>query len=179
LGIQGNATLIEASDGKVMKAYPYHMTQLTMDYVVFDPKRNKTLMIVRKYEPFKNHLALTGGFADLITGENIFDTAKREAKEEIDEDNGVFEPITFRANKDRDPLGYTTTCVFYHEMTEEPKYRAGDDASSLVWVDVESLMSLDNDSQREFTTSDAPNNVKGIAFDHLDIIKEVIRKKVR
>ena len=177
LDVQGNATLIKTSDGKVLKAYPYHMTQLTMDYVVYDPKNRKTLMIVRKNEPFKGHLALTGGFADLVDGEDIFDTAKREAKEEIDEDSGTFEPITFRANKERDPRGYTTTCVFYHELTSEPKYTAGDDAASLVWVDIDSLQGIESSDVRSFVPNNAPEGVKGIAFDHLDILKEVFAKK--
>lgn len=178
LGIDSTgARLLQGPDGKVMKAYDWHRTQLTMDLVVTDTSTGSIALIKRGAEPFKDSFALPGGFADLVKGEDIDETVLREAREEINFMGGTVTRATFRANAHRDPRGYTATCVYTINVTSREGFKAGDDAAALFWIPINVLMELTQETAKTFAPF-SNNNVCGFAFDHLDILQEVLSRNV-
>jgi len=173
---QTGARLLQGPDGKVIKAYDWHRTQLTTDLIVIDTSTNCIGLIKRGAHPFKDSFAFPGGFADLISGENIDDTVIREAKEEINFTNGTIKRVTFRANSYRDPRGYTATCVYLIKVTSREGFKAGDDAADLFWISISDLNALTDETAKTFAPF-SDDNVCGFAFDHFDILQEIINNK--
>lgn len=172
---QTGARLLRGPDGKIIKGYDWHRTQLTVDLIVIDVSTGTIGLIKRKFDPFQDSFALPGGFADLVNGEDIDIAVTREAKEEINFMGGTLQRATFRANATRDPRGYTATCVYTIQVTSREGFRAGDDASDLFWIRIEDLKGLTPDTAKTFAPIPG-DNVCGFAFDHFDILQEMVRK---
>ena len=68
------------------------------------------LLIKRKNPPFKDHLALPGGF--VITGESVEDAAKRKALEETSLEIEPIDILGVYSDPKRDPRTHTMTVVF-------------------------------------------------------------------
>ena len=68
------------------------------------------LLIKRKNPPFKDHLALPGGF--VINGESVEDAAKRKALEETSLEIEPIDILGVYSDPKRDPRTHTMTVVF-------------------------------------------------------------------
>jgi 8-oxo-dGTP diphosphatase len=135
------------------------MPSVSCDVVVFRNTPNGTdiLMIRRKNEPYKDGLALPGGFMEI--NEVLRDCAVRELKEEVNltVDSaldlfsiGVFDRV------DRDPRQRVITHVFASEYhPEQGEIKGGDDAYDPQWYPIVDLLN---------------QNKYKLAFDHYFIL---------
>ena len=127
---------------------------LTVDCVVF--YLNSILLIKRKYQPFKDHFALPGGFVDI--GETVESACLRELEEEtnlkLNKEDLNF--VGVYSNPDRDPRRNTVSITYYAKIYDNANIKPGDDATSAQFV-------------KEWKE-------KKMAFDHALIIKDAFSK---
>ena len=71
----------------------------TVDIIIEEDSR--IALIKRRNEPFKDHLALPGGFVN--EGEKVEDAAKREAQEETSLDVDLIDILGVYSDPKRDP----------------------------------------------------------------------------
>lgn len=163
--------------------YKFPMAQLTVDIIFYNTKSDSFLFIIRGAEPFKNCLAITGGFVDINKGESPYNAAVREGKEETGD---FFDPkniteVCTIGNNTRDPRGYTTTVVHFCETESFQKASAGDDARSVVYVSRYNLVRFLKKEVDYIKTIDPKTNYEynysNFAFDHENIIKNVLEKQ--
>ena len=151
----------------------YEKPSVTVDMVAycFVEGKIKLLLIRRKAHPYKNCLALVGGFMD--KGEDAAHACQREVKEEINLELPLekIEQLVTVSTPGRDPRGWTVTIahLVYLPSRALDLVQAGDDAKEVVLVDVDfhtGKCYLDGKELDE----------KDFAFDHLSIIQESIQK---
>lgn len=136
----------------------------TVDSVIIAD--NKVLLIKRGKNPYKNMWALPGGRVEQAD-ETLHSAAYRELYEEtnISDVNLVF--FNTYGDSKRDPRGFCVTCVYVGELDIIPeKVKAGDDAVDYKWVDLSTIVNDDED-----------NNFIDLAFDHKNILKDIISKR--
>lgn len=132
-------------------------TKVTVDIILIF--QNKVLLIKRGKEPFKNTWAFPGGRVDK-TDKDTLTAAQRELKEETNLSGLTLEYFKKIGNATRDPRGFTETNVFIVKLSDIPKnLKAGDDAVEYHWYDL--------------------NNLPNMAFDHKDILTQVINEKLK
>lgn len=126
---------------------------LTVDCVVFFKK--SVLVIKRKYNPYKNFLALPGGFVDI--GETVESACLRELKEETNLKLKLrdIKLIGVYSDPSRDIRRHTISIAFYAKLKKEKKCFAGDDADSVEFIKKWSI--------------------KKLAFDHKRIIRDAFK----
>jgi 8-oxo-dGTP diphosphatase len=107
------------------------------------------LLIKRKNPPFKDHLALPGGF--VFKGESVEDAAKRKALEETSLEIEPIEILGVYSDPKRDPRTHTVTVVF-------------------VGIILNGLAIPDNDAL-EWVPLDGLQN-KNLAFDYKQILSD-------
>ena len=124
----------------------------TVDVVI--EKGSQILLVKRKNEPFKDHLAFPGGFVN--EGETVEDAARREAKEETSLDVDLIDILGVYSDPKRDPRGHNMSTVFIGKPldhgSDEMKAVAKDDATQIEWVKIEEIGN------------------KTLAFDHKEIL---------
>ena len=134
--------------------YKYPRPAVTADCVVITKEAEpKVLLIQRGDQPFKGGWAFPGGFM------NMDETTEQCAVRELEEETGLrlskIEQIGAYSKVDRDPRGRTIT-VAYLAIIDMPIAVTGqDDAAKAKW----------------WPLSDLPH----LAFDHYDIMQDVIR----
>jgi 8-oxo-dGTP diphosphatase len=101
----------------------------TVDVIL--ERDSKVLMIRRKKDPFKDLLALPGGFVN--EGETVEDAMKREAMEETSLEVHPIEILGVYSDPRRDPRKHIVTVVFVGIIVDG-EIRAGDDAASIEWI---------------------------------------------
>jgi 8-oxo-dGTP diphosphatase len=121
----------------------------TVDIIL--QRDSKILMVRRKKDPFKGHLALPGGFIN--EGETAEEAARREAIEETSLEVEPIEILGVYSDPKRDPRKHIMSTVFVGIIVGGSD-RAGDDAESIEWVE------LGNIEKQE------------IAFDHAQILRD-------
>lgn len=131
----------------------YKLIPLTVDCII--ESENKILMIRRKSDTFNDHLAFPGGFVDY--GEPVEHAVAREAKEEVNTDVTPLEILGVYSDPKRDPRGHVISVAFICDYTGKP--RAGDDASSYEWIDIEHMKD------------------EKLAFDHEKIFRDYLNWK--
>jgi 8-oxo-dGTP diphosphatase len=130
----------------------YKYPALTADAVIIYKKSN-LILIRRKNPPFKDKLALPGGFID--KGEIPEQACIREAKEETNLDIKIIKKIGIFSGKHRDPRGEVVTVAFLCEpKKKDQKPKAQDDAAGLEIVPFAQIYSIE------------------FAFDHKEILKK-------
>ncbi len=111
----------------------------TVDIIIEEDSR--ILLIKRKNEPFKDHLALPGGFIN--EGEKVEDAAKREAQEETSLDVDLIDILGVYSDPKRDPRGHNMSTVFIgkgpRNSGEEIKPVAKDEATEIEWINIEAI----------------------------------------
>lgn len=118
-------------------------------------KGSKVLMVRRKKDPFKDMLALPGGFIN--EGETAEGAMKREVLEETSLEVEPIEILGVYSDPARDPRRHTLTVVFVAIITGGSE-KASDDAAGLEWVEFASPSRL--------------------AFDHAQIIADYRKWRV-
>jgi 8-oxo-dGTP diphosphatase len=100
---------------------------------------SKILLIKRKKDPFKNMLALPGGFVN--EGETVEEAAKREIREETTLEIRLLDILGVYSDPNRDPRKHVITTVFVGEIEGDKDVEpiAADDASEIIWLDLESV----------------------------------------
>src|SRR5262245_22944104 len=93
---------------RFMKEQQYKNPVPTVDIIV--ENECQILLIRRKYDPFKDYLALPGGFVN--EGERVEDAAKREAREETSLDIELRDILGVYSDPKRDPRGHIMSTVF-------------------------------------------------------------------
>ena len=134
-------------------------TTPTVDIIIEEASR--ILLIKRKNEPYKDHLALPGGFVN--EGEKVEDAAKREAQEETSLVVDLIDILGVYSDPKRDPRGHNMSTVFIgkgpRNSGEEIKPVAKDDAIEIEWINIEAI------------------GDKKLGFDHKHILSDYKRWK--
>lgn len=116
-------------------------------------KGSEILLVKRKNEPFKDHLALPGGFVN--EAESVESAAMREAFEEISLDIEPIDILGVYSYPKRDPRKHVLTVVFVGTILNGiPNPR--DDSSEIEWVRLDDIQK------------------KNLAFDHKQILSDYI-----
>lgn len=164
-----------------MVSYKHPRPALTVDIVVFgvdirapasdsdDSSKDvlsnelklKILLVRRKHAPFKNSLALPGGFLDVNSGESLEEAAFRELKEETNLEPSYLEQLYTFGTPKRDPRERVVS-VAYMALVQRSQHKiaAGSDAKTAAFYDNEVL------------------NLDDLAFDHKDIVKKARERLV-
>lgn len=125
----------------------------TVDVIL--ERDSKILMVRRKKDPFKDRLALPGGFVN--EGETVEDAMKREAMEETSLEVYPADILGVYSDPRRDPRKHIVTVVFVG-MIVGGEISARDDAASIEWVQIGSIDQLEEQ--------------KLLAFDHTQILRD-------
>lgn len=137
--------------------YKYPRPEVTADCVVWGWNDGEVyvLLIRRGREPFRDCLALPGGFMEM--DESAEACALRELQEETGLCVNAVRQVGVFSDPGRDPRGRVVTVAFYAfaDMGQE-LIRAGDDAAEAGWFSLSALPSL--------------------AFDHREIIEAAWRQ---
>jgi 8-oxo-dGTP diphosphatase len=121
----------------------------TIDIIL--QKGSDILLIKRKNDPFKDYLALPGGFVN--EGESVEDAAKREAREETSLEIEPIDILGVYSNPKRDPRGHIMTVVFVGIILSGSA-RHEDDSAEIEWVHLDEIQN------------------KKLAFDHKQILSD-------
>ncbi len=127
------------------------------DTVVVAPGESggwQVLLVRRKKPPFQGHWALPGGFVE--PGERLEEAARRELWEETGLEPLHMEQLHTFGDPGRDPRGWVISVVYLAILDGRRPLRAGDDAASAAWFDLDALPPL--------------------AFDHADILDYAVRR---
>jgi 8-oxo-dGTP diphosphatase len=169
--------------------YEYPLPAVTVDMVIFtiDNGELKVLLIRRRDDPFKDHLALPGGFVEVGVGhksegeqgESVYEAAVRELREEtsldVDRDDIFLEQLYTFGEPGRDPRGRVISVAYYALMSPEStaRVRAGDDAVEAEWRSIWHFQEFmeERPDKYAFTTVDA---MPCLAFDHGKILKMAV-----
>jgi len=124
------------------------VVQLTVDLVILTVReaRLQVLLVVRGNEPYRDQLALPGGF--VRKGEDILDAARRELAEETSLDGALdgtplhLEQLRTYGAPERDPRGRIVSVAHLAIAPDLPVPVAGTDARSARWEPVESARHL-------------------------------------
>lgn len=119
------------------------------------------LLVRRKKNPFKDLLALPGGFIN--EGETAEDAVKREVREEASLEVEPIDILGVYSDPKRDPRKHVMSVTFVCIVLGcgSGKEKAGDDAQSLEWVELSDLEKLKGE----------------LAFDHAQILDDYRRWK--
>src|SRR3569833_233037 len=143
---------------------PSHVSpvSVTVDLIIFTIRddRLQVLQIERGKEPYQGGLALPGGF--VRPGENLFEAALRELKEETGVDGLPLhqEQVRSYGDPERDPRGRVIAVAYLALGPGQPTPAAGTDAQAAHWVPVDTALSP---STR-------------LAFDHASILREALER---
>lgn len=141
------------------KLSDYPQPSVTVDLVIFTFRDNdlKVLLIKRGVEPFKDKLALPGGFVKM--DESLEDAAKRELREETGVAGVYLEQLYTFGDVKRDPRGRVIT-VSYMALVDSSDIdiKASTDASEVEWVSAKKIDSMQ------------------LAFDHKRILKYALKR---
>ena len=139
-----------------MFTYQYPRPAVTVDMLIVDKSGSapKILLIERRNNPFAGCWALPGGFVD--ENEDIDDAALRELREETSLVDVALHQFGAFGKPGRDPRGHTITIAYWGIAGNPQQACAADDAKTLKWFEISNLPSL--------------------AFDHLEIIQEGLKK---
>ena len=124
----------------------------TVDVIL--QKDSSILTIRRKKDPFKDCLALPGGFVN--NGETVEEAIKRETLEETSLQIEPIDILGVYSDPKRDPRGHILSVVFIGVVLDG-EARAGDDSLAIKWLD---LGTMEDEK---------------LAFDHKKILSDYIK----
>ena len=135
-----------------MQEHPIPMVDIVIE------KNDKIVLVRRGYEPFKEFLAIPGGYMELE--ETIENAAKREAKEETSLDIELIDILGVYSDPKRDPRKHSIATVFIGKPIKG-KLKAGSDAKEALWIDINEIISQE------------------LAFDHKKILTDYMKWRKR
>src|SRR6478672_160271 len=97
----------------VMKKEGHKNPIPTVDVII--QMDSRILLVKRKNEPFREYLAIPGGFVN--EGETVEDAAKREVKEETSLDIELIDILGVYSDPARDPRGHMMSTVFIAKIS--------------------------------------------------------------
>lgn len=157
-----------------MPHYKYARPAVTVDIVVFgirlagDDAGLYVLLIKRKDAPFKNRLAIPGGFLNL--SESLDAAAFRELREETGVKPAYIEQLYTFGEPKRDPRERVVTVSYLTLIkSDEHVVKAGSDAKEAKWF----RLVPSKDSYFFVDASVVPSN---LAFDHADILSKGVER---
>jgi 8-oxo-dGTP diphosphatase len=106
----------------------------TVDVIL--QKDSHILLIRRKKDPFKDHLALPGGFINI--GELVEDAMRREAKEETSLEIEPIDILGVYSDPQRDPRKHILSIVFVGSILQG-EAKSGDDSIAIEWVHIDEI----------------------------------------
>lgn len=171
-----------------MPSYKFPRPAVTVDIVVFgvtlmDEPSLDVLLIRRAAPPFKNCLALPGGFVNLP--ESLDNAASRELREETGITHTYLEQLYTFGEPKRDPRERVISVAYYALVSSrEHVIKAGSDAKEAGWYDVRAFSSLQSVLARSLEQTRPGHykiTLKGpqhawLAFDHRAILALAIRR---
>ena len=156
LAIKQNSLLTTINSDALVPPFMKEYKNPTPTVDVLLERDSKILMVRRKKDPYKDHLALPGGFVN--EGETVEDAMKRETMEEISLEVHPIDILGVYSDPRRDPRKPIMTVVFVGIIVGGA-IRAGDDAASIEWI------KLANIERQQ------------IAFDHAQILHDYYQWK--
>lgn len=128
-------------------------------------KREPHVLLVRRgIEPFKDALALPGGF--MLDDESIEDCARRELSEETNLEVTSLRQVRCYSGVNRDPRGRVISVSFLATVRfEDANVLAGSDASDVLWKPLYDVLT---------PTEDAGLFATELAFDHEEILFDAV-----
>lgn len=140
----------------------FHAFPVTVDIVALTVRDAAlhVLLVRRLLEPFKDRLALPGGF--VLPGEGLSEAARRELAEEtgVERLPGHLEQLATYGPAGRDPRGDVLTVAHLVLAPDFPVVAGGGDASEAVWVPVDRALGGDG----------------ALAFDHARILYDGVER---
>lgn len=148
-----------------MPTYKYPRPSVTVDVVVFgvdhddDDTSLKVLLVRRKHPPFKDKLALPGGFVHMK--ETLEDAAYRELKEETSIEPASLEQLYTFGQPNRDPRGRVISSAYMALVRQTDHHAvAGSDADAICWRTAWNMYPW----------------FDSLAFDHSEILKVALER---
>ncbi len=128
--------------------YPRPMVTVDIFLLRIHQQELQVLLIRRDHEPYESCWALPGGFVD--ENESLEAAALRELEEETHISGISLRQMGAFGDPGRDPRGHTITIVYGGMLPLKARLtpRAGDDARSLRWFDVNRLPELAFDHEK-------------------------------
>ncbi|WP_287902316.1 NUDIX domain-containing protein [Arthrobacter sp.] len=140
----------------------FHAFPVTVDIVALTVRDAAlhVLLVRRLLEPFKDRLALPGGF--VLPGEGLAEAARRELAEEtgVERLPGHLEQLASYGPAGRDPRGDVLTVAHLVLAPDFPVVAGGGDASEALWVPVDRVLGDDG----------------ALAFDHARILADGVER---
>lgn len=165
---------LSTDDKQFLKTYnadEFEHPSVTADILIFtlnDKNNLQLLLIKRKKPPYKNCWAIPGGFLEIPKKETLFETARRELKEETGVDTySLFELGSYSA-VNRDPRTRVISIAYLALLNGQAAWgtlQAGDDAKEAVYYEV-----VYQNGQLLFNGEELD-----LAFDHAQIIRDGIK----
>jgi 8-oxo-dGTP diphosphatase len=155
LAIKQNYLLTTINNDALVPPFMKEYKNPTPTVDVLLERDSKILMVRRKKDPYKDHLALPGGFVN--EGETVEDAMKRETMEEISLEVHPIDILGVYSDPRRDPRKHIMTVVFVGIIVGG-EIRANDDAASIEWIQLHNIDQLQQQ--------------KLLAFDHAQILRD-------
>lgn len=140
-----------------MYMYEWPRPSVTVDVVLFSPDKSHILCVRRSKEPFKDYLALPGGYLEI--DERCREGAVRELREETNINVRPEELMLVNVfdEVERDTRGRVISVCYTARLKDYRMPKAGDDAAGAEWIMIGRL-------QGELK----------LAFDHQKMIEQVL-----
>ncbi len=112
----------------------------TVDVILRRNSADKKEILIEKRgrPPFKDQYSLPGGHVDY--GETVEEGALRELREETSLEANLLGILGVYSDPKRDPRGQRISTVFVAEGVHNDKPRAGDDAKSAEWINLDKIL---------------------------------------
>lgn len=140
----------------------FHAFPVTVDIVALTVRDAAlhVLLVRRLLEPFKDRLALPGGF--VLPGEGLAEAARRELAEEtgVERLPGHLEQLASYGPAGRDPRGDVLTVAHLVLAPDFPVVAGGGDASEALWIPVDRVL----------------DDAGALAFDHARILADGVER---
>lgn len=137
-------------------SYPEQQMKVAVDIVIFTIQEGtlKVLLVKRRIPPFKDQLAIPGGF--VLPEEDLAEAALRELREETGVNNVYLEQLYSFGDPKRDPRGRIISIAYFALISADHRLTAGTDAAEANWWPV--------------------HHIPPLAFDHAKILAYAIER---
>jgi 8-oxo-dGTP diphosphatase len=125
--------------------------KVAVDIVIFTIQEGslKVLLVKRGIPPFKDQLAIPGGF--VLPDEDLDHAALRELREETGVSNVYLEQLYSFGEPKRDPRARVISIAYFALISADHQLNAGTDASEASWWPVQQVPPLAFDHERILT----------------------------